>query len=186
MRKILYVIITLAVVMLGVFFVKENGKNVSLHTNRKVDLKQFEYVNKDDNTDGIVRIYKNGKWGVADKDGNLIADVNYDTVDNFYEGRAIVSENGKYGFIDLDSNIIVKPKYMFAYPFVNGYAVIQGENEKYGAIDKQGNLVIEPLYYDYISSFDINGYAKAMNFADGKNVAIDINGEIIKDFNAKK
>ena len=171
MRKILYVIITLAVVMLGVFFVKENEKNVSLHTNRKVDLKQFEYVNKDDNTDGIVRIYKNGKWGVADKDGNLIADVNYDTVDNFYEGRAIVSENGKYGFIDLDSNIIVKPKYMFAYPFVNGYAVIQGENEKYGAIDKQGNLVID---------------AKAMNFADGKNVAIDINGEIIKDFNAKK
>ena len=121
-------------------------------------------------------IKKAGK-AILFKDGEVIAMLDYDYVDVFYEGLALVIKNGKYGFINETGKEVIPCIYAGAKGFSEGYAAIRDKEEtcRWGYIDKNNKPISEFKYYT------------AYNFHEGIGVvydgkyfgAIDTNGREI-------
>lgn len=75
----------------------------------------------------------------ADLDGNRIAGLDFDYIDDFSEGLALIGINGRgYGYIDAAGKIVIPAKYDFGGEFHNGKAKVVRDNKWY-FIDKSGN-----------------------------------------------
>lgn len=82
------------------------------------DVKYYNYkleekTNKDVYTDNTLFVTKqNGKYGLIDKDGNVIVDPIYDdaTEQNDY-GYVAVKKDGKWGAVDQEGKLVIEPKY---------------------------------------------------------------------------
>jgi hypothetical protein len=57
-------------------------------------------------SDGLVAVYKDGKWGYIDKSGAVVAPFVYDYADDFYEGRAWVRAGDDVFLIDASGAIV--------------------------------------------------------------------------------
>ena len=60
-----------------------------------------------------------------------------------------VKKNNKWGYFDTDTNKTIECKYLRAYNYEGGYAIVQEESYKYGVIDTEGVTII-PFIYDKI------------------------------------
>ncbi|MBR0490997.1 MAG: WG repeat-containing protein [Clostridia bacterium] len=81
-----------------VYYINNAGKNVTsqeVYRNNKLYAKQ-----------------ENGKWGFADKSGNIIVKCEYDKVTELNKyGYAGICKNGKWGSIDAEGKVIQEPTY---------------------------------------------------------------------------
>ncbi len=92
------------------------------------------------------------KFGVIDKDGNIIIDFNYDYLEFSSNSKLILAAKAnKYGFINTENKEIIPFKYDNALPFTEGLSAVF-VNGKCGYISESGKNTI-PLYYDYCYSF---------------------------------
>ena len=111
-------------------------------------------------------------------------------IDDFQEGYARFNENEKIGFINECGEITIDAKFESVTAFKNGMAIVRKGFEiiengpyktekggKYGAIDIKGNIII-PYKFDFISNFSKKKTANAR--IDGKDILINVKGEIIK------
>lgn len=90
---------------------------------------------------------KSGKKrrGFADRNGNVVVPLEFESVYDFHEGLAAVKKDGKYGFIDKSGNLkipynftISEGEFLQAPPiFSEGLAFVRG-----GYIDRDGNFVL--------------------------------------------
>lgn len=141
------------------------------------ELTQFKNCGQVDNTDKISLNEKtlNKIWfnedGLADirihdgiyyinKKAKLVRTHLFDNApDYFKEGLARTVKNNKFGFINKQLTVVIEPQYDFAFPFINGKAIVcngcsfklVGEHKtveggQWGIIDKQGNVVTEIKY----------------------------------------
>jgi hypothetical protein len=97
-----------------------------------------------------VRTYSfalDGKYGLADTEGNELIHPRYDWLGNsFEEDMLIVGVRGKgLGFVNRHGIEIVPPTYDEARDFYQGQASVR-LNGKWGAIDKRGKIVV-PLIH---------------------------------------
>lgn len=81
----------------------------------------------------LYSIKKDGKWGFADKTGNIVVDCKYDIVTELNEyGFAGVCQDDKWGVIDQNGKIVVVPTYeleTYYYPkFVGKYLLEELDN----------------------------------------------------------
>ena len=72
--------------------------------------------------EGLVVVLSHGKYGFADKTGNLVIPPQFDQASGFSEGVAAVKIDGKYGYIDKTGEWVIEPQYMWADRFSNGLA----------------------------------------------------------------
>ena len=72
--------------------------------------------------EGLVAVLSHGKYGFADKTGNLVIPPQFDQTSGFSEGVAAVKIDGKYGYIDQTGEWVIAPQYMWADRFSNGLA----------------------------------------------------------------
>ena len=72
--------------------------------------------------EGLVAVLSHGKYGFADKTGNLVIPPQFDQTSGFSEGVAAVKIDGKYGYIDKTGEWVIGPQYMWADRFSNGLA----------------------------------------------------------------
>ncbi|MDI9874941.1 DUF6035 family protein [Flectobacillus rivi] len=115
--------------------------------------------------------------GIVDSDDNIIVPFDFDTIDEFIEGKAKAKKSGKYGYIDDQGQIIIPFEYDLIEEFIEGKAKAK-KSGKYGYIDDQGQIIIS-FEYDSIEEF-IEGIAKAKK--TGKYGYIDDQGQIIISF----
>lgn len=118
---------------------------------------------------------KGAKWGVIDRNGKELIEVEYDEVSYPINGVIYVSQGGKIGFYDLKMHLVLKPTYTFMGAF-NQHGITwvkQGGKSggifkaiagvatsavggvfggRMGIIDRQGKLIV-PLIYKYVSTF---------------------------------
>lgn len=71
----------------------------------------------------------------------------HDEIKDFSEGLAVIKINNKYGYINAEGKIVIQPKYSRAYPFKEGYAVVEfnGDYSDRALIDKNGKVVFRFL-----------------------------------------
>ena len=72
--------------------------------------------------EGLVAVLSHGKYGFADKMGNLVIPPQFDQALGFSEGVAAVKIDGRYGYIDKTGEWVIEPQYMWADRFSNGLA----------------------------------------------------------------
>lgn len=94
-----------------------------------------------------------GKYGLADADGNELIPPRYDWLGNgFVENMLAVGVRGKgVGFVNKYGEEIIAPQYEEASDFYEGRSAVC-LNGKYGAIDKYGEIVV-PLVHDKIGMY---------------------------------
>ncbi|WP_304408268.1 WG repeat-containing protein [Bacteroides acidifaciens] len=130
-------------------------------------------------------IEKNGKFGVIDTDGNVLAEPKYGQIVDAWEYTIGVVLNGKVGFMDINCNIIIEPKYCldsidnnfhdglivvseiideFKYQYcIDHYGLIHGNIENITP-----EVDYEPPYEDYIND---NEYSDPLDAYDGDSDA---------------
>lgn len=96
----------------------------------------------------------NGKYGVINQYGEVIAEPIYESVSTFSEGMARVSaeKNGKYGYINTEGELVIPMIFERADDFSEDLAAVW-EGSRAGYIDKAGNYVIEPQFDYYATTF---------------------------------
>lgn len=105
---------------------------------------------------------ENGKWGLADANGNALSAAKYTAVGSVQQQRAVVEAAGAYGVIDDDGKEIVAPAYDALNPYADGYARVR-VGDTYTFIDAQGQE-----FADY--------YFNALDFAEGVAAVLDNRG----------
>lgn len=138
-------------------------------------------------SEGLMSVYKEGKWGVIDQQGNtVIAFKDNYPVGSFHNGLASFVSGRKHGFINSSGEVVISPQYDIVDDFTEGYAIVANENPAsqdrdylYGAIDTQGNLIV-PIQYNYMSRFR-EGMARVSDklFGRGKYGYVNTSGNLI-------
>lgn len=167
--------------------VEYEGKYTYLDNNYKKQDVRFDYAGSFVNGYAVVGNIIDGamKYGLIDKSMNIIIDIQFDFLDNYYNGylrcaTAINAKNNEYAysFINLDGNYLKNNgtvlTYDFALNFSNGYALVAnydseelyGTYKVYNYINNKGETpfhfnfrrIGEGLYYfnDLVNSGDTN------------------------------
>jgi len=103
-------------------------------------------------TEGLVIIQKEGLWGFADKNGEVLVECEWDDVEVPSESLAAVCKDGLWGFVDYSGTVVIEPQWPFIWGFSNDMAVTAeisdetGITDRYGFINKIGITVKEPQY----------------------------------------
>jgi hypothetical protein len=133
-------------------------------------------------SEGLMPMFKDGKWGYVNKDLQFVIPPQYDNADEFSEGRAAVTINRKSGFIDVYGAVVIPLKYDGVLRFRDGLArvLISTPNgtyrdehgpgikyaERYGFVDRDGNEVIGLQFKE------------ATNFSEGFALAVPANSKL--------
>lgn len=141
-----------------------NDKGESLFT-------EYDRVETIDNFDSrqniwyeenVLRVVKNGKYGLIDCGGNKLLDTEYDEISSLksVEGNLIVKKADKVGIANTVGQIIIPLEYKSINILKEGYKneyIIVDEKGNQGIISTSGTIVIEPKYKEikYLNSEDI-------------------------------
>lgn len=120
---------------------------------------------------GAAPVCRDGLWGLAGPDGQLVCPLTYESPDElpapdvpdvpdepddglYSHGLAPTHDfdTGLYGYTDQNGRVVVPPRYQYAAPFSNGLARVMRDG-LWGFIDTRGCEVIPPVYL-YARDFD--------------------------------
>ena len=150
----------------GYAIVTRNGNNGIINSNGKEVIPakyEFDYniedrVIKEFVDLGVIRIKKDGKWGLLNNQCMIILPCVYNYIEIFQEGVAVVRLNKKYGVVNQKGEIITPIDFYVqsSIPrFSHGRLGIKKRTDsgtKAGFIDKEGNEII-PCIYDKVYPF---------------------------------
>ena len=139
---------------------------------------------------GLHIVKQNGKYGYADKMGNLVLPIIYNWATDFYDNRAFVSFGDGCGFITPKGIVVFKGNYdtFWLYnnhdlttKYCNNYAVVK-KGDKYAFIDTNGVFQDKLGTYKYAENFS-EGLAAVRNEKGGWGY-INTYGRIVISFNS--
>ena len=119
------------------------------------------------------------KWGVMDKDGNVVIEPTFDALYGFDdEDRITATVKQHYGVLDKEGNWLLPPVYDSSHvllPYEKDELAVVSRNGRYGFMDYYGKEVIE-CQYEYVHEFDKELQLAAVKHL-GKWGAIDRSGQ---------
>ena len=151
-----------------------NSKNEEILTNYD-KIEALENYDESENIwyeKNVLKVQKDGKWGLIDLDGKEIASTTYDNIETLkgVENSIIVEKDGKKGLLNDKGSKIIDTEYSdiesLGTDYKNGYITINQEN-KYGVISLSGEKVLE------------NNYEKVENIYGEKYFVVKENGKQI-------
>lgn len=106
------------------------------------------YPEYKDFSEGLVVVYRNGKYGYMNKQRELVIPYRYQYAGEFKDGLALVSQYDKNGIIDRSGNTVIPIKFHSLTNYSEGLAVYSEKNHwndeySYGYLDKKGNVSIK-------------------------------------------
>lgn len=101
--------------------------------------------------DNVLRVSKDGKYGVIDFDGKEILQCEYDEITALKgtTGNFIVKKDNKVGLVNEKGQVIINSEYKNILSLKEGYKneyIIVNKDNKYGLISTSGEILIEPTY----------------------------------------
>ena len=100
---------------------------------------------------GILKVSKDGKYGLIDTNGTQIANCEYDSINALkgVENSLLTEKSGKLGIIDNVGSVIIDNKYREIKPistrFEDGY-IVKNEDNQYGVITYTKTVAVEEKY----------------------------------------
>lgn len=134
--------------------------------------------------DNILRVSKNGKYGLIDFEGKEVLACDYDEITALkgVKSNIVVKKAGNVGLVNEKGQTIVPVQYKDIIALKEGYKneyIIINENNQYGVISTSGAVLIEPKYEEakYLKSSNMfavkeAGVWKLVNTENG-NIIID-------------
>lgn len=123
-------------------------------------------------------VYQEGKWGYADKKGNIMIGASFLKAMHFKNGLAPAQTEKGWGFLNKDKLTAIPYKYEEVRFFSNGLAAVKLEKH-WGYIDPTGKVVI-PFQFDIAGSFDNDGRAiVGTDGVNGNTFYIDQKGQCV-------
>ena len=147
-----------------------NEKNENLFPQyEKVDVIQnVDENNNLINEDGILKVYKNGKYGIIDLEGKEILPCEYDDIYslNSVKNSIITVRGNKKGLVDSKGSIIISNEYKniekLTNKYENGY-IIENDQNKFGVISYNKKIVLECKYDEIKNVYGDNSYVVKEN-----------------------
>lgn len=99
----------------------------------------------------LISLWKNGKYGYCNFNGEMVIDYQFDQFAIFREGLCVIKRNGFYGYIDTLGKTVIPFVYDGGEPFVNDTAIVLKQG-KMGMINPKNEVLVE-FIYDKISRF---------------------------------
>lgn len=130
-----------------------NSKNEEIYTEYS-QIEALENFDKNNNLwyeDNVLRVQKDGKYGLIDLQGKEVLPCEYEniTVIAGIKNSIKVQKDGKYGLVTTEGTTILEPIYNdilnFGDDYKNGYIVINID-KKYGVVDYLGKVLLEAKY----------------------------------------
>ena len=131
----------------------------------------------------ILRVKKNGKYGLIDLNGKELIPTEYDeiTVLEGTENSIIIKKDGKVGLVNDNGSIIIRPQYSkiksIGNSYKNGYITID-EQEKYGVVSTTKKQILDNKYEEIAQTYLKNYYLVKEN---GVQKLVDYNGNVVID-----
>lgn len=126
-------------------------------------------------TTDVVTFIQDAKWGLKDKDGNIIVQPAYKKMIRVGTGSWIVqNKKNKFGLIDCSGTGLVKIKYRHADRLVGKFAEFGNDND-YGIYDENGNVIVKPEY----SKLDILYGQMFLTYKNYKYGIVGYDGKVI-------
>ena len=155
-----------------------NKKNKKLYVGEKIKVRG--YVPSDVISDSLFLIEFKGKKGIADIEGKIILEPEYDGITNQSDNEIILIKDQLFGNYNIRTKKIIQPKYKTILQPVGlkNYAAL---NEKFALISGDGEVIL-PQEYDKIS--DWNDSTVLVSY-DGVNAIVDFESkEVIHEFSS--
>lgn len=142
--------------------------------------------------DNVLRVNKNGKYGLIDFEGKEVLPCDYDEIVALksVKSNLLVKKAGNVGLVNEKGQTIIPIQYKEIKTLKEGYKneyIVVNENNKYGLISTSGNILIEPKYEDvkYLNNSTLfaikeSGVWKLINTEDGQ-IVIDGGYDDIKE-----
>lgn len=95
-------------------------------------------------SEGLIAVTRDGKWGFADRQGQVIVEPAYDMAEPFFDGMAAVRIGELWGFINQKGDLAIAARYSAVSWFDDGLALAaEPDDERAFFIDKAGAQVRE-------------------------------------------
>lgn len=132
--------------------------------------------------DNILKVSKNGKYGLIDFDGKEVLACDYDNITALkgVKSNIIVKKAGNVGLVNEKGQTIVPVQYKDILTLKEGYKneyIVVNENDQYGVISTSGAILIEPKFemVKYLNSSSMfavkeSGVWKLINTEDGSTI----------------
>ena len=128
---------------------------------------------------GYARVSSDNMMGLIDKDGKVLVQPEYSTVNYLPPDMAVVErkdgDNGKWGIIGFDGSTVVDLVYDSL--VVGESVIVYGSEGKFGIMTRQGEIITEPVW-DSIGS---SGSKLLSVESGGKFGFIDISGNPVRE-----
>lgn len=98
-----------------------------------------------DETSETISVQKEGKWGLLDKQGNVLCEPMYNDISNFQNGTAVAHLDNKAMLINTNGEVVKIYDYNQVERLPNGYAKVQ-QNNKWGFINPDGEEIVSPQF----------------------------------------
>lgn len=124
----------------------------------------------------VVVFSEDNKFGLKDKDGNIITEPDYNKLIRLGETSWIVQKKNKFGIMDCDGNFLIKPKFRHAERVLGKYVKLGNDND-YGIYDEHGQVVVSPEY----SRIDLLFGGMFLTYKNYKYGIVDFEGKQLID-----
>lgn len=155
--------------------------------------------------DNLLRVKKNGKYGLIDFNGKTVLECEYDALYSLkgVTENIIIEKDGKVGLVNSKGQTIIKTEYASIQILKEGYKseyLAQNAEGKFGVISTSGTVILEPKYDEikYLGSNEtyavkLDGTMQLVNnkgetlqtsegeeyvYAKGENVIVSKDGKV--------
>lgn len=132
-----------------------NANNAQLYTtyNEVEPLSNYDKNNNIWNEENVLKVEKDGKYGLINLDGTELLSCSYDKIDTLkgVKNSILVQKDGKYGLVNNRGDRIIENEYTeissLTDDYTNGYIVKNAES-KFGIISINKDVILECKYDD--------------------------------------
>ena len=149
--------------------VNKNNEQILTNYDKVEALENYDFAENVWYEKNVLKVEKNGKWGLIDINGKEISEITYDSIKTLKgtENSIIVEKDGKYGLLNSKGIKILDTDYAdilsFGDDYINGY-ITKNEEGKFGIVNVSGEQVLE------------NNYEEIYNIYSDKYFVIGENG----------
>ena len=162
-----------------------NSKNKEIYTDYD-SVEPLENYSSSENVwyeKDILKVGKDGKYGLIDIDGKEILSLNYEKIETLkgLENSILVQKDGKLGLVNTSGATIIDTKYSKIKKYDNDYKhgyITVDENKKYGLVSYAGSTILENKYEKINAIYGENYFVIE---EEGKQKVIGSDGKIVLD-----